>query len=256
MRQHPFILIVLAASLAGGAVCARAQDQPAAPGTNPDKPMQQPAVDSGAQTPPGPDSGPNASTPQSPVKDAVKNHHVITNDDLGKGDMVGSPSSEIDISNINDCDRNCFESVRRAAPSLADPAGQWKRDLLHAIDKVTADAKWQGALAGLARAKGRFCQLSREKNDALANDADPKNVTEREISIDEEYDRKFKAAQAELDAAFADADAAMRGYSGIVVPFMNLQKGRVSSAPCVQPQPPRYRPYQPPADPPDDPDDP
>jgi hypothetical protein len=255
MPQRPFILLVLAASLASSAVSARAQDQPATPAANPDKPPQ-PAATSDPQNPPPPDSAPDASPQQSPVKDAVKNHHVITNDDLDKGDTFGSPGSEIDISGINDCDRNCFENVRRAAPSLADPGGQWKRELLHAIDKVTADAKWQGALAGLARAKGRFCQLSREKNEALANDADPKNVTERELSIDDEYDRKFKAAQAELNAAFADADAVMRGYSGIAVPFMNLQKGRVSSAPCIQPQPPQYRPYQPPYDPPDDPDDP
>ena len=83
-------------------------------------------------------------------------------------------------------------------------------------------------------------------------------MTEQELSIDEEFDRKFKVAQQELNAAFADADAVMRGYSGIVVPFMNLQKARVSSAPCVQPQPPRYRPYQPyqPYQPPDDPNDP
>ena len=77
--------------------------------------------------------------------------------------MFGSASAEIDISNINDCDRNCFDHVRMGAPGLADAGGQWKRDLLRAIDKVTADAKWQGALAGLARAKGRFCELDSGK---------------------------------------------------------------------------------------------
>ena len=185
----------------------------------------------------------------------AKPHHVITNDDLQKGDLSGA-SSEIDISNINDCDRNCFEMVRRGAPGFADPAGQWKRDLLRAIDKVADDAKWQGALAELARAKGRFCQFSREKGEALANNANPRNVTEQELSIDEEYDRKFKAAQGQMNAAFADADTVIRGFSGIVVPFMNLQKTRVTNAACVQPQA-RNRPYQPPQDdPPDDPDDP
>jgi hypothetical protein len=249
MRQRPFILLALTVSLAASAVSSRAQEQPATPAANPDK-TPQPNASPAAQPP-----APNANQPSD--KAGPPGPHVITNDDLqSKNDMFGGPTAEIDISGINDCDRNCFESVRRGAPNLADPGGQWKHDLLHAIDKVTADAKWQGALAGLARAKGRFCELSREKNEALANNADPKNVTEQELSIDEEYDRKFKAAQTELNAAFADADAAMRGYSGVAVPFMNLQKGRVSSAPCIQPQPPRYRPYQPPVDPPDDPDDP
>jgi hypothetical protein len=251
MRQRPFILLALALSLIGNVVSARSQDQPPSPAPAPEKP-QQPAASSPAPTP-----APDPNQPQETSKPALKQHHVITNDDLaGKGDIFGSSSAEIDISNINDCDRNCFERVRMAAPGLADPAGQWKRDLLHGIDKVTADAKWQGALAELARAKGRFCEIDREKSEALANNANPKSVTEQELSIDEEFDRKYKAAQAGLNAAFADADAQARGYSGIIVPFITMQKARVSNAPCIQPQPPRYRPYQPPYAPPNDPDDP
>jgi hypothetical protein len=249
MRQRRFILLALAVSLFGSGTSTRAQDQAAKPAAAPDKPQQPPAI-SPTQSP-----APDANQPQEPAKPALTPHHVITNDDLaGKGGVFGAASAEIDISNINDCDRNCFDRVRMGAPGLADAAGQWKRDLLRGIDKVTADAKWQAALYEIARAKGRYCQLGREKNEALANNADPRNVTEQELSIDEEFDRKFKAAQQDLNAAYADADSVIRGYSGIVVPFMNLQKGRVASAPCVQPQQPRYRPYQPPQ--PDDPDDP
>ncbi len=251
MRQRPFILLALAVSLVGSATSARAQDQPAMPAATADKP-QQPPVDSSTQTP-----APDANQPQEPAKPAHKPRHVITNDDLaGKGDVFGAASADIDISNINDCDRGCFERVRTGAPGLADAAGQWKRDLLRGIDKVTADAKWQAALGEMARAKGKFCELGREKNEALANNANPRNVTEQELSIDEEFDRKFKAAQQDLNAAYADADAVIRNYSGIIIPFMNLQKGRVASAPCIQPQPARYRPYQPPQNDPDDPDDP
>ncbi len=255
MRKRHFILLALLLSPGGRAICARAQDQPAKPAATPDKP-EAPATKSPA--PGAALDAPSVGAQDQPKLAAKPPRHVITNDDLaGKGDIFGAASSEIDISNINDCDRNCFDRVRMGAPGLADAAGQWKRDLLHGIDKVTADAKWQAALGEMARAKGRFCVLGREKNDALANNADPRNVTERELLIEEEFDRKFKAAQAQLDAAFADADAVVRGYNGIIVPFMNLQKGRVTSAPCLQPQPSRYRPYQPPADdPPDDPDDP
>jgi hypothetical protein len=250
MRQRPFILLAIAVSLVGSATSMRAQGAPETPPAVPEKP-QQPAANSPTQAPAA-----DANQPQEPAKPAPnRTHHVITNDELaGKGDVFGVAGAEIDISNINDCDRNCFDRVRTGAPGLADAAGQWKRDLLRGIDKVTADAKWQAALYEIARAKGRFCQLGREKNEALANNANPRNVTEQELSIDEEFDRKFKAAQQDLNAAYADADAVIRGYSGIVIPFMNLQKSRVASAPCVQPQPPRYRPYQPPQ--PDDPDDP
>jgi hypothetical protein len=251
MRQRPFILLALAVSLVGSATSTRAQDQPTTPAAVPDKP-QQPATNSPTQTP-----APEANQPQEPVKPGRRPHHVITNDDLtGKGDVFGAASADIDISNINDCDRGCFERVRTGAPGLADAAGQWKRDLLRGIEKVAADAKWQAALGEMARTKGRFCVLGREKNEALANNADPKNVTEQELSIDEEFDRKFKAAQEDLNAAYADADAVIRNYSGIIIPFMNIQKGRVASAPCIQPQPARYRPYQPPQNDPEDADDP
>jgi len=253
MLQRPFILFVLALSLGGTAICARAQDKPAAPAASPEKPIEPAVKPAGDAAPLEPEGSPS----QGAAKSAEpKPHHVITNDDLPKGEMSGSASLEIDISNINDCDRNCFETVRRGAPGLADPAGQWRRELLRGIDKVTGDAKWQAALDGLARAKSRFCRLAREKNDALANNANPRNVTEQELSIDEEYDRKFKAAQGQFDSAFADADAVIRGYGGIVVPFMNLQKARISTAACVQPQSSRLRPYQPQDDPPDDADDP
>jgi hypothetical protein len=252
MRGFPFLLLLLVLSHVVSGVSARAQDQPTAPAANSDKP-QQPPRDSPTQTP-----APDGNQPQTADKPVQKPHHVLTNDDLqGKGDMFGTASADIDISHINECDRNCFESVRRGAPALADPAGQWKRDLLHGIDKATADAKWQGARNGLARAKGRFCELDREKAEALANNANPRNVTEQELSIEEQYDRKYKAAQSELNAAFADADLVIRDFSGIVVSFMNLQKARISSAGCIQQPPSRYRPYQPPPDdPPDDPDDP
>ena len=146
----------------------------------------------------------------------------------------------------------CAEGAGAGRPAGTMEAGFASRDRQSDGGREVA-----GRADGLARAKGRFCQLDREKAEALANNANPRNVTEQELSIEEQYDRKYKAAQSELNAAFADADLVIRGYSGIVVSFMNLQKARISSAPCIQPRPSRYRPYQPPPDdPPDDPDDP
>src|ERR1700690_1745737 len=134
MRQRPFILLALAVSLVGSATSARAQAPSATPAAIPDK-TQQPPANSPAQTP-----GPDTNQPQKPANPAVKPHHVITNDDLAcKGDVFGNASADIDINNINDCDRNCFDRVRTGAPGLVDGAGQWKRDLLRGIDKGTAD---------------------------------------------------------------------------------------------------------------------
>jgi hypothetical protein len=55
----------------------------------------------------------------------------------------------MEFSEINDCDRYCFENVRQLAraPSCSNP--NWKRDLLQAIDRVRSDAEWQTDLREL-----------------------------------------------------------------------------------------------------------
>ncbi len=129
----------------------------------------------------------------------------------------------------------------------------WKRDLLHGIEQVSEDAKWQSALYQIARLKSKFCDLNQDKNDALADMADPRKMTEEEIAIDEAYDRKFQAAQADLNGAYAQADSLIRSYGGIVAAFMSLQKQRAGNRVCVTRYPVLYRGYRMPLDDPDRP---
>jgi hypothetical protein len=276
MHRHPFLMLVLALSWAVSTSSTPAQEQPAAAPAHSDRPQpaasanpetQNPAPDTGKSKPPAkpaadnsaaqgamPDTSARPATAQDASKPAAKAHHVITNEDFeAQHESLASANSDVDIGNINDCDRTCFDMVRGSSSYWLVQNADWKRDLLHGIDQVSADTKWQAALFHIARMKARFCDLSQEKNDALSNVADPRKMTEEEISVDEEYDRKFKAQQAELNSAFAEADAVMRTYSGIVVAFMNLQKQRASNRVCVIRWPVMYRPYNSPRDDPDDP---
>lgn len=276
MHRRPFLMLVLALSTAVSVISTRAQDQPAAAPANSERPpaaranpaAQNPAPDTGkpkltAAEPAAENSGAQGTKPyasagpataQDGSKPAAKAHHVITNEDIeAERERLASANSDVDIGNINDCDRTCFDMVRGNSNYGLVQNPDWQRDLLHGIDQVSADAKWQAALFEIARMKARFCALSQEKNDAVANIADPRKMTEEEISVDEEYDRKFKAQQGELNSALAQADALMRTYSGIVVAFMNLQKQRASNRVCVIRSPVMYRPYNSPRDDPDDP---
>ncbi len=237
MKMSFSILVLIALSFAGGAVAARAQDQPAPTAAPPQQPAQQPA------NPPAPGGTPDGKQGQEPGKPPAKKPRVINNEDLeGKGGILFPQTgrSAIDLGGINDCDRNCFERVRSQAGIAAGTNLQWKHDLLQSIEKVREDAKWQATLAELARIKGEYCDLEAEKNEELAKRADPKNVTEAELSIDEEYQRKFQAVEQELMKAFADADAAMRDYRGIIVPFLGIQRQRIVNATCYQTPAPRY----------------
>ncbi len=247
MRLRPFVLLATVLCVTGYAVPSHAQE-PQPPASSPPKaPQETVNKQDASQTP----DGKQAEEPPKPPKKLPK---VITNDDLaGLGRIPGLGQSEVDMSGINDCDRTCFDSVHNTTGMQVAQSVDWKRDLLRGIEKVSADGTWQAALLQLARVKAKFCDLNQEKNDTLAANADPKNVTERELEIDEEYDRKFKNAQQELNAALGDADAVMRNYSGVIVAFMRIQKDRASNRPCVLWRPRMSQPYRPAPDDPDDP---
>jgi len=246
----PCILtLALSISLAVGGPCARGQEQPAPSSVNPEK-MAQPAQNDGKSPEPAPQPAGANDAP----KAAAKPRHVITNEDIeAQHAQMASANSDIDIGNINDCDNNCFDSLRYSTGYYVARNTDWKHDLLRGIQQVTDDSKWQAALYQIARLKAKFCELSQDKNDALADSANPKNMTEDEIAIQESYERKFEAAENSLNAAYSNADAIMRGYSGIVVGFMNLQKQRAGNRGCVIRYPMTYRGYRAPVDDPDRP---
>ncbi len=264
MRQRPFILVALIVSVCGSGISARAQDQAVAPAASaPAKPQQPaanaPAADSNRQAPAAKPAAPGVSpdanaipapdSSQDSAKPAAKPRHVITNEDIqAEHGRLASANADVDIGNINDCDAVCFQMVHNLANYYLVRNSDWQHDLLRGIGEVTDDPKWQAALFHIARMKARFCELNQDKNDDLSDVADPRKMTEDEISVDQEYDRKFKAAQAELNEAYAEADAAMRGYGGIILPFMTMQKQRAGNRVCVIHGPMFFQGYRPPVD--------
>jgi hypothetical protein len=172
--------------------------------------------------------------PQTPEKTAAKPKKVITNDDLKPA--RGGGFSVADFAEINDCDRTCFEQVRQLARVAPASNPNWKRDLLAAVDTVRKNAEWQGYLHSLYDIHLKFCQFGAEKRDELAKNADPHNVTPREIAIDDKYDAKFKQAQAELQEVYS-RQAALQGQFGgnaFALQFSSVQTSRIQNAPCEQ----------------------
>lgn len=261
MHRNLSIALALAFGIALTSAPARAQSQPAAAAANTDKPSQQPSDPNTAPAhQPAQDATKAQDTAAKPAgtsdapKPAPKVHHVITNEDIeAEHEQMASANSDIDISNINDCDKVCFDQVGIATNYAIVRSTDWKRDLLQGIDQVSRDAKWQAVLYRIARQKAKFCELNQDKNDELANTGTPGNMTEDQIELDETYERKFEAAQAALNSAYADADAIESRYSGVVASFMNLQKRRAGSRVCVIRYPVMYRGYRMPLDDPDHP---
>jgi len=219
---HIGIFVLLLSVAAHG---ARAQNQPPPPSA----PAASPAVPAKKDQAPAP----------KPLRHARK---VITDDDIQGIGSIYKGGGGPDLSGINDCDRNCFESVRSAARIY--PGGtEWKRDLLDAIDKVRSDGPWQGLLGEFGTVRGKFCSLEQERNEELARVSDPHNVTAGEISVEEKYNRLFKSAQADLLTLYDRAHFLKQAHasSALEMAFMDLQTNRIITASCYSLSQP-YRP--------------
>jgi len=202
-----------------------------------------------AQNQPPPPSAPAASLAapakkdQAPAPKPLRHaRKVITDDDIQGIGSIYKGGGGPDLSGINDCDRNCFESVRAAARIY--PGGtEWKRDLLDAIDNVRSDGPWQGLLGEFGTVRGKFCSLEQERNEELARVSDPHNVTAGEISVEEKYNRLFKSAQADLLTLYDRAHFLKQAHasSALEMAFMDLQTNRIITASCYSLSQP-YRP--------------
>jgi len=216
------IIAALFASLFAGAPALSTQGQTFA-STPQDAALKPAPSDNPAQPPAAADAKPPSPKPHK---------KVYTNDNLPKaspGDFSGA-----DFSEINNCDRNCFEQVRQLAHVFPGSNPNWKRDLLRALDTVRKDADWQKYLRDLYDVHQHFCALGSEKRDELAHVADPANVTPREIAVDDKYDAKFKQAQSSLEQVSARQHGLQQlfGASPFSLQFSQLQVSRIQNAPC------------------------
>ena len=218
---------ILVLSLLVAAPGAHAQNQPPAP---------QPAAPSAPAAAP-------AKKDQAPAPKPLRHaRKVITDDDIQGIGSIYKGGAGLDLTGINDCDRDCFESVRSAARIY--PGGtEWKRDLLDAIDKVRSDAPWQRLLGDFGTVRGKFCSLEQQRNEELARISDPHNVTAGEISVEEKYNRLFKSAQADLLTLYDRAHFLKQAHasSALEMAFMDLQTNRIITASCASLSQP-YRP--------------
>jgi len=186
-----------------------------------------------AQAPAQPPASPDALPQSEPAKALSPHKKVYTNDNLP---TAGPDAFNGDFSEINACDRNCFEQVRQLARVAAAASPNWKRDLLRSLDLVRKDAEWQQYLRDLYDARMRFCALGEEKREELAQVADPRNVTQRELAVEEKYDSKFKQAQSSLQNLYTRQRALQQDFASdaFSLQFSQLQVSRVQNAPCPQ----------------------
>jgi hypothetical protein len=238
----PLLVLLVATPFANPSQCAPPAQTLQSPQTSA---SQQSAPTSAKQTA---SQKPAASSP-SPAKPHRKHTKVYTDDDFKSGGNLAVDGEELDFSRLNDCDRACFDRVRNSSHIYTTNDSDWRQNVLASLDTVRKDSEWQTFLADLYALHLKFCSLASDKQAELAKVADPNNVTEREIRVDEKYDAKFQALQSSGQALYLrEADIkrryASKSYS---LAFMNIQVSRIQTAGCPSP-PSQYAPSQDPDD--------
>jgi len=143
-----------------------------------------------------------------------------------------------DFSEVNDCDRNCFDQIHQLSRVNAATNSNWKRELLRSLDTVRNDPDWQLYLHQLYDLHLRFCQIGEDKREELSHVADPHNVTSGELAVDDKYDAKFRQAQTSLEALFSRQHSLQQKFAANAYSFQfsQLQVSRIQNAPCAQPR--------------------
>jgi hypothetical protein len=190
-----------------------------------------PSARQNSGSPPG-QQQPATSSSQAPASGAakpVRPKKVYTDDDFRSGDSSGpSAAGEVDISNINNCDKNCRSEVFKG---LVTPGG-WDSDkgLARALKEIRGDAEWQAALHAFARYRVKFCELETEKERVKVDPA----AAERAKG---EYSRKVQALADEMrrsvhtrwsDFSWIGNDVDLH----LEARFTVYQRGRIMTAPC------------------------
>ena len=163
------------------------------------------------------------------TKRSVRPKKVYTEDDLRSGASRGpSAAGEVDLSDINNCDKNCRAELMKG---LVTP-GNWNEDkgLAQALEGIRGDPEWQAALHAYPRYRVKFCELERERDR-------PSNAGPSGAARTAEYARREKALGDEMrrNVHTRWSDPFWVGND----PVLNLedrftiyQVGRIMKAPC------------------------
>jgi hypothetical protein len=187
------------------------------------------------------------------VRAASKPKIVYDNDNFPPGHGFGGSSSfpapDVIVSAANECDRTC---LARLAGELHEPGTgsvAWKRQMLLTVDSVNHYTEWQKLLWDLAVVRKKSCEINREKAEELGQLPSARFVGDKELSIEEKYEKKFKDNNNELMQLYHEEYKFLPLKEPLKLAFMQRQVYQVVETPCVLP---RVQP-QPDADDPADP---
>lgn len=172
-------------------------------------------------------------------------HRVLTNDDLrnlGRQGDVSVVGVDVDLNGIYACDVNCYNEVREAARVYPGSDLEWMRDLHSGIEKLKKNNDWRAVLVHLADIRSKFCTLAADEEAALARADNFDNVTEQQINIREEYNRRLNAANQDAVATYSRMTPLEAQYSSLVASFMSIQVSRIMQANCNNPNSNNYNP--------------
>ncbi len=226
MRATYVLLTLVLTASAASLALAQSPDQT--------PPQSQQPIPASQTTPlPSAQASPSQQAKQSPQPSAPKRRRVFTNEDFDNLPHAANVNGGRELlEQVNSCDRNCFDQVARGIGTYSFDSHA-KQALLNAVDKSKEDLPWQGLLGEAIQVQFQSCELQVKKKQDFDRFADPRTVTHRELSIDREYEPKFREMTRRLNDVSARANARIRQIADpFLAEFMRVQLSRVVNANC------------------------
>ena len=217
-RSANYFLLVVLLFITGS--CATV----AAPMQSADNPNAKPA--------PATQQPPAASNDTTPLKNAVHQKKVITEDDLSK---PSKPISLKDLDGEEDnpvCDLSCEEQLRDQMGYGPEREAEFRNQMTLARHEIAVDKIWNSHLDSALQAVGGYCDIQRQKAQILGNGVVPQYTRDSVNSRFAERERKFVLQHREAGGYLNQRIQAVQRYAPFRATVMQYYLSEATTRAC------------------------
>jgi hypothetical protein len=230
LRKYLSVLALLLTSFTGASPAAPAQQSQDASAKSSPAPGQQAQSPNSQQASPAPQPGSQAQA--NPLKKAVDEKKVITEDDLTK------PRKKISLSDLDGeennptCDLSCEEQLRGEFDYSPEREAEFQTLLTLTRHEIADDKDWNSRLREALQSAGGYCDIQRQKEEILGKGNAPQyvrnNVNERFGS----KERAFVLQYREASGYMKQQMETVRRYSPFRATVMEYQWSEAAGRVC------------------------
>ena len=175
---------------------------------------------------------PPASNDSTPLKNAVHQKKVLTEDDLSK------PAKPISLKDLDGeennpiCDLSCEAQLRDEMGYGPDREAEFRNQLTLARHEITADKVWNSYLDSDLQAAGDYCEIQRQKAEILGKGIVPSYTRDNVNSRFGERERKFVLQHRNAEGYLTQRIQAVQRYAPFRAAVMQYYLSEATTRAC------------------------